>query len=41
MLLQFLPASHTILESHPDSKGQPADVERATQLTSPKLQGVG
>ncbi|MDZ7712793.1 MAG: hypothetical protein U5L06_06640 [Rhodovibrio sp.] len=41
MLLQFLPPSHTILESHPESWGQPADTERAVQLTSPELPGVG
>ena len=41
MLLQFLPPSHTILESHPESWGQPADTERAAQLTSLELPGVG
>jgi hypothetical protein len=41
MLLQFLPPSHTILESHPESRGQPADTERAAQLSSLELPGVG
>jgi hypothetical protein len=41
MLLQFLPPTHTILESHPDARGQPADTERAAELSSLKLPAVG